>query len=225
MLSNRLPGRPRLLGDVLAACGVLTALGLIFFVAPQERTMGAAQRIVYLHVSMAWTTLAAFAVMAVAGGVYLARRRLAADDWLHAAAELGWLSASLTLLTGSLWAHAAWHTWWTWDPRLVSTFILWAMYSGMLVVRSGRDDPHRRARLSAVLAILGFVDVPLVIMATRWFRGIHPVSPSMEPLMRLTLLVSAVAFTLLFAVLLWRRRWQLGAARVIQQFQQLAEGA
>jgi heme exporter protein C len=219
-------GRPRLGADLLATAAVLAALSAIFFIAPLERTMGYSQRIMYIHVAVAWVALTMFAVTATAGGVYLLRRNLAADDWLHAAAELGWLSATLTLITGSLWAHAAWHTWWTWDPRLLTTFILWAMYCGLLIVRSGRDDPRRRARLSAVLAIVGFLDVPLVVMATRWFRGIHPVSPGMVPAMRITLLASAAAFTAFFCLLLVRRRWQLRAARVVQRLQDnFGEGA
>ena len=147
---------------VLAAATLLAALGAIFFVAPTERTMGEAQRIVYVHVAVAWLGLAGFLVMAVAGGIYLARRDLAWDHWAHAAAELGWLAASLTLVTGSLWAHAAWGTWWTWDPRLTSSFVLWALYSGCLLIRGSQDDPHRAARGGAILAVLGAVDVPMI---------------------------------------------------------------
>jgi heme exporter protein C len=111
----------------------------------------------------------------------------------------------LTLATGSLWAHAAWGTWWTWDPRLTSTFILWMIYSGCLILRAQLDDPQRRARLSAVFAMLGTLDVPLVIVAAHWFRGIHPSTVAMEPAMRIALWANVAACTALFAVLLvWR---------------------
>ena len=173
----------RLLSCVAAGM-VMTALAAIFLLAPTEETMGMAQRIVYIHVSVAWMGLAAFILMAVTGGLYLFRRDLAWDHWSRAALEIGWLCCSLTLATGSLWAHAAWNTWWTWDPRLTTAFVLWAMYSAALVLRSGVEDPHRRARIGAIVAIVGLLDVPLVIMATRWFRGIHPKSPHMEPAMR-----------------------------------------
>ena len=109
-----------------------------------RQTMGDAQRIVYIHVSVAWMGLASFVVMAGAGGMYLARRDLGWDHWSRAALEIGWLCCSLTLATGSLWAHSAWNTWWTWDPRLTTAFVLWAMYSAALVLRSGVNDPHRR---------------------------------------------------------------------------------
>ncbi len=155
---------------VLAAC----------FLAPTESSMGHAQRIVYVHVPVAWLGLLGFLVMAGSGVAYLARRDLRWDHWFQAAGELGWLCTGLTLVTGSLWAHEAWGTWWEWDPRLTTAFILWAIYSGILMVRSGLEDPHRRARVGAVLAVLGGLDVPLVVMATRWFRGLHPVAPEMD---------------------------------------------
>jgi heme exporter protein C len=123
------------------------------------------------------------------------------------------------LITGSLWAHAAWNTWWTWDPRLLTSFVLWAMYSGLLIVRDGLDEPHRRARLAAVLAIIGLVDVPLVFLATRWFRGIHPVSPHMEPSMRASLLLTAVGFTALFCLLLVRRQGQLRLSSLLARME------
>jgi heme exporter protein C len=181
----------------------------MLLVAPAEETMGDAQRIIYLHVAVAWLGLAGFVAMGGAGAMYLLRRDLDWDHWAQAAAELGWLAASLTLATGSLWARAAWGAWWTWDPRLLTSLILWAAYAGCLMVRGSLDDPHRRARLGAVLAIVGLLDVPLVIMATRWFRGMHPAAPGMEPAMRAVLWFSIVSFTVLFGALLAVRRRQL----------------
>ncbi len=213
----------RFLNDYLrhAATGALAtaAIAAIFLQAPTEETMGNAQRIVYIHVSVAWMGLVSFVLMAVTGGMYLFRRRLAWDHWSRAALEIGWLCCSLTLATGSLWAHAAWNTWWTWDPRLTTAFVLWAMYSAALVLRSGVDDPHRRARIGAIVAIVGVLDVPLVIMATRWFRGIHPKSPHMEPSMRVVLLISVVCFTILFTVLLLLRRSQLHVAEMFEDLE------
>jgi heme exporter protein C len=131
------------------------------------------------------------------------------DHWFQAANEIGWLCSGLTLATGALWAREAWGSCWEWEPRLTTAFILWAIYSGILLVRSGLEDPHRRARVGAVLAVLGGLDVPLVVMATRWFRGLHPVAPEMTPLMRLTLLISVVGFTVFFVWLAGWRRAQL----------------
>jgi heme exporter protein C len=188
---------------------LLIAALLAIGTAPMEQTMGHAQRVLYVHVSVAWLGLLGFVVMAAAAIAYLLRQDLRWDHWSQSAGELGWLSCSLTLITGSLWAHAAWGTWWTWEPRLLSSFILWALISSYLLIRSGIPDPHRRARLSGVVAVLGVLDVPLVLMATRWFRGMHPVSPEMEPSMRVVMLLTVVSFTALFGTLFLHRRQQI----------------
>ncbi len=166
-----LKSRFQIIPDVLAAALLVAAVLASSLLAPTEKTMGDAQRILYVHVAVAWCGLACFLVTAGAGLLYLLRRDLAWDHWAQAATEIAWLSCGLTLVTGSLWAHAAWNTWWTWEPRLAATAILWAVSSGYLIVRSGVEDPRRRARIGAVLALVGAADIPLVIMATRWFRG------------------------------------------------------
>jgi heme exporter protein C len=201
----------------LVACLVLAALFMIFFVAPTEATMGDVQRIVYLHVSVAWGGLAAMFATAFCGAMYLVRRRMEWDYWSQAAAEMGFLCATLTLVTGSAWAHEAWGTWWTWEPRLTSSFVLWIMYSGILLVRSSIEDPRRRGRTSAVLALIGAADVPLVFMATRWFRGVHPVAPEMDTQMRIVLLTSVVSFTALFMYLIVQRRRQLALSEQVAE--------
>jgi heme exporter protein C len=189
---------------------LLAAMALIFVIAPQERTMGNTQRIVYVHVSVAWFGLLAYVLLALAALAYLVSGQSRWDHWARASAEVGWLCSTLTLVTGSLWAHEAWNTWWTWDPRLTTSLILWTMYAGYFVIRGSIEDPKMRARMSAVLSIAGAVDVPMVVMATRWFRGVHPVTPEMEPAMRWVLLASVIAFSALFGLLLVCRRRQLG---------------
>ncbi len=211
------------LGSLLVSGLVAAAILAIFLFAPTERTMGDAQRIVYIHVPVAWVGLLGLVVTAGTGLMYLLRRDLAWDQWSQAAAELGWLCCGLTLVTGSCWAHAAWKTWWTWDPRLTTAFILWTILSGYLIVRAQLDDPHRRARLAAVVAIVGVLDVPLVILAARWFRGMHPASPQMDPSMRAVLLLSVVGFSAVFAMLFVRRRTQLRLEGLLNVLQQRAD--
>jgi heme exporter protein C len=206
----------------LLVAGLLSAAMIsVFVVAPQEQTMGETQRIVYVHVSVAWFGLIGLLLTAGSGFMYLLRRNVAWDRWAQAAAEVGWICATLTLVTGSLWAHEAWNTWWTWDPRLTTSLILWTIYAGYFVVRGSIADPHRRGRAAAVLSIVGALDVPLVVMATRWFRGMHPVSPAMEPAMRAVLLLSALAFAAFFVYLLATRRGQLELQSQIQAWERI----
>jgi len=188
---------------------LLVAFVLIFFVAPTEATMGDVQRILYLHVSVAWCGLAGCIAMSICGSAYLSSERQEWDFWSQASGEVGWLCTTLTLMTGSAWAHEAWGTWWTWEPRLTSSLILWMIFAGIFIVRSRLEDMRRRGRVSAVLAIVAASDVPLIFMATRWFRGVHPVAPEMEPAMRYVLLTAILSITALFAYLITRRKEML----------------
>ncbi len=203
--TSRHASRLALLFATLGLFGVTTAIGL----APTEATMGQAQRIMYVHVAVAWSALICYILVAASGVTYLLRRDLTWDHWAQASAELGWLCSCLTLATGSIWARSAWGTWWTWDPRLLTSFILWSILGGYLISRASLDDLHLRARLSAVLAIIGLLDIPLVLMATRWFRAMHPVAPTLAPPMRLTLILAVACFAALVAKLIQLRRNQI----------------
>lgn len=190
----------------------IAATALMISATPADYAMGAIQRILYVHVSVAWLSLLGFIAMALFAAIHLFGRNLKWDVWAQAANELGWLCCTLTLLTGSIWARAAWGTWWTWEPRLTTTFILWLLYSGSLLVRYQSDARDRRAIICSILAVLGALDVPLIIMATRLFRGVHPVSPEMDSAMRMTLMISMASFTAIFIVVLVARKSQLTVA-------------
>ncbi len=198
---------------------LVAALGMAMRVAPMEQSMGQVQRILYIHVSVAWLGLMGFAVMGVCAMLYLLHRNMAWNRWSQAANEVGWLCSSLTLFTGSIWAHAAWGTWWTWDPRLTTSLLLWALYSSCLILRGSIQESHRSARITSSLALLGLIDLPLVIMATRWFRGIHPTSPEMEPVMHFTLLLNVIGFTLFFSLLFLRRLRQLQTDNLLRKLE------
>jgi heme exporter protein C len=194
------------------AAGLAIVGWMIFVFAPREVTMGDVQRIVYLHVAVAWCGLAGCLAMGITGALYLLKGTPRWDEWSQAAGEMGWLCTTLTLATGSLWAHEAWNTWWTWEPRLTASLILWMLFAAYFLVRSNIESAERRARVGAVLAVLTLADLPLVVMATRWFRGIHPVSPEMDWRMRLVLLMTVLSFTLLFGWMVKVRRNQLRLA-------------
>jgi len=187
----------------LTLCALYTAL----LYAPTEHTMGHLQRIFYLHLPVAIAAFLGFAITFVTSIGYLLTGKRGWDVLAGSAAQVGELFATLVLLTGMLWARAAWNTWWTWDPRLTTTLVLWMIYAGYLILRQSIDDETRRARYSAVLGVLGFIDVPVVFMAIRWWRTIHPVilttsGAALEPPMLVALLVGIAAFISLAVLLL-----------------------
>ncbi len=185
---------------------------LIWRYAPQEAVMGLAQKIFYLHVPLAWWSLAAFLLAAVAGAGYLRSRKTFWDSLGLAALESGLLLATLTLATGVIWGKYAWGVWWTADPKLITFLILWFTYAGCLALRGSesRAEHGRKAVFSAVLSIIAFLNVPLVFFAARLLDSVHPNiigerSGGLAPEMLLTLLVSIAAFGLLWlGILLFR---------------------
>ncbi len=200
--------RPRGLPAAAAAAAVLlpVAVGLVFFYAPTERTMGVVQKIFYFHLALALTAFWSFGVSAVAGIGYLVRRDPLWDARSATAVELGVVLTTLVLITGSLWGRPIWNTWWTWDPRLTTSLILWLIYAACLILRASVDDPTRRATFSAVMAIAGFVDVPIVFWSARLMRSIHPTvirsdSVGLEPAMIATLAVCLAAVFVLWLAL------------------------
>jgi heme exporter protein C len=195
---------------------------LIYVYAPLERTMGLAQKIFYLHLPAAWWSMASFFVVFAAGAAYLKTRNRSWDALAAAAAELGVLLATLALLTGSIWARHSWGVWWTWDPRLVTTLVMWFLYAGYLTFRQQDVAPERKAALCAVIGIVAFVDVPLVFLSARLWRSLHPAvfaakGGGLEPEMRLTALACVLAFGLLWAGLLGLRAVQLRQTARLEQ--------
>ena len=132
------------------------------------------QRIFYFHVPCAWVAFAAFGIVAIAGVFYLWLKDQIWDDLGYAAAEIGMVFCTLVLITGSLWAKPIWGTWWTWDSRLTTTFILWLLYGGYLMLRAMADDTPEVARFGAVIGIVAALDVPVVVLSVRLWRTIHP---------------------------------------------------
>lgn len=195
---------------VAAFVALVVALYAAFVYAPTEATMGDVQRIFYFHIATAFTAFLAFFVVFVASTAYLITRNHRWDGLAVAAAEIGVVFCSLVLITGPLWAKPAWGTWWTWDPRLTTTLVLWLIYVAYIMLRGVLEDPSRRASISAVFGIVGFVDVPIVFMSIRWWRTIHPTviesdGLNLSPEMVQAMVMAMVAFLLLFAYLLLQR--------------------
>ena len=216
--------------DVAALVALLG--GLLFAVwAPPDRLQGDLQRLMYVHVPSAWLAFLAFAVTLVASVAWLRSRRDRWDDIAVSSVEVGVFFTGLALATGSLWGKPVWGVWWTWDPRLVTTALLFLVYLAYLGLRRGLDDPAVRARRSAVLGIVAFVQVPIVHLSVVWWRTLHqpptvlkPGNPSMDPTMLAALMANVVAFTLVYAALVRRRRDIAAAERAVERAQ-LAEDA
>ena len=153
----------------LVACAAYAA----FYVAPEERTMGTIQRIFYFHASTAWAGETTFFVCFVANLLYIWKRK-PEYDWLGVTcAEVGAACITVVLITGPIWAKPVWGIWWTWDARLTTTLVLWLVYVSYLLLRHFASGSQVQT-LAAVLAIFGYVDVPIVYMSTRWWRTQHP---------------------------------------------------
>ena len=204
--SARLPLASLLLG-VLAFMGMLISIWMIFLYAPMDAVQGEPQRIFYFHVPMAWLAMLGFVIVAVGGIGYLVTKKESWDWAARAAAELGALFTTLTLITGSIWGKTIWGTWWTWDARLTTTLILWFIYIGYLMLRGYMGRTPESARAGTVLAIIGVIDVPIIYESVNWWRTLHPgpqvgVAGALPPSVVLTLMVSLASFTLLFAFLM-----------------------
>jgi heme exporter protein C len=210
--------KPRWLNvlDFTTAGLMLIAVALVFFYAPEEAVMGQVQRVFYFHVSAGWVGMLGFLVAAIAGIIYLRTGRRDWDIVGLSAVEIGMAFAFINIVTGSIWARPIWNTWWTWDPRLTTATVMELIYAAYLMLRSGIEDPDRRARFGAVYAIVGFISVPITFMSIRLFRTIHPVviggsdpnatgSFDMTPKMLQTFMFSLLTFSVFFADLLWHR--------------------
>jgi heme exporter protein C len=206
--------RPRTVSPALplaAVVAVMVAIGFIFLYAPTEAVQGEVQRIFYIHVPSAWLAYIGFFIAAGAAVMVIRRR----DEWerwdriVLANVEVGLLFLSIVLTTGPIWAGRVWGQWWAWDARLTSTLVLWMIYAGYLVYRALTPPGEQRARLSAVIALIGAIDIPVVHFAVSWWRSAHPDAtvlraggPDLPGSMFVTLAISFLALLVLFVALL-----------------------
>jgi len=166
------------------------------------------EKILYVHVPAAWMTMLAPLTVLFFGLRYLWQRREQDDLLAAAAAEVAAAFAGLTVILGMIWARPTWGVWWTWDARTTSTLVLFLILAGYLALRALIDDPDRRAQWSAVVGILGAINVPIVYMSVRWWRTIHQIqsSPStVDPAYVIGLRLNAFAFLFLMIYFIRRR--------------------
>jgi heme exporter protein C len=208
--------KPRLLTilDIVSLLLFIVAAGLVFLYAPMEAIMGQVQRVFYFHVANAWVGMLGFMVAAIAGVAYLRTNDRKWDVVGLAAVEISFVFFFIAIVSGSIWARGSWGTWWTWDPRLTTAAIVELVYAAYFMLRQGVEDPDRRSRYGAIYAALSFISVPLTFISIRILRTIHPVlfggaggegSFDMTSKMLVTFMFSLVAFSFIFADLLWHR--------------------
>lgn len=209
MNTNRMEIIDRFVLPAAAFITMAVALYLIFLFAPTEKTMGNVQRIFYFHVPSAWVAGLAFLIVFVSSICFLARKDLYWDRMAYASAEVGVIFCTLVLITGPLWAKPAWGIYWPWDARITTFLILWLIYVGYLMLREFSGNELKRASLSAVVGIIGFLNVPIVYFSIKLWRTLHPQpvfgggpKSGLHPDMKIAFYVSLVAFTLLYALIM-----------------------
>ncbi|MGB9357888.1 MAG: cytochrome c biogenesis protein CcsA [Acidimicrobiia bacterium] len=197
---------------VAIAFSLATALTFAL-VSPPDDTQGDLVRIMYVHVPAAWLAYLAFFVTFVGSIAYLITRHLRWDRIAAASAEIGVYFTGLAIALGMIWAKPTWGVWWTWDARLTLTAIMFFVYLGYLALRRTTDDPVARANRSAVLGIVGAVQIPLVHFSVVWWRTLHqppsiikPDGPAIQdPMMLVALIVGVLAFTVVYVSLMVKR--------------------
>ena len=222
----------KLANAVLPTVWVITialfAIGLYgaLVTSPPDYQQGETVRIMFIHVPAAWLALMVYSVMALASAIAVIFRHPLADVAAKTAAPIGAVFCFLALATGSLWGKPMWGAWWVWDARLTSMFVLMLLYIGYMAIWSAIDEPHRAAMIARIVALVGFINVPIVKFSVDWWNSLHqPASvfrmggPTIEKSMLWPLLVMGLANTMLFLALhLVSIRAEI-AARKIRQIQ------
>ncbi len=200
-------------------CLILLVIGLYdgLVVAPTDYQQGESYRIIYIHVPAAWMSLFIYMVMAVCAVLTMIWRVKIAEVIATASAPLGASFTFLALVTGSLWGKPMWGTWWVWDGRLTSELILLFLYLGIIALYNAVEDKRTAARSTAVLTLVGVVNIPIIHYSVIWWNTLHqgPTvtklgAPSIDPRMLIPLLLMAMAFQFYyFAVVLMQARAEI----------------
>jgi heme exporter protein C len=201
---------------------IATGLYLALLGSPADYQQGESVRIMYVHVPSAWMAMFCYTFMAGASAVGLIWKHPLADLAAKATAPVGACFTLLALITGSLWGKPMWGTWWEWDARMTSVLVLFFLYLGYIALINAFDDPTRGLKAAAILALVGFVNVPIIKFSVDWWNTLHqPASvfkadgPSIDPSMLTPLLLMGVGFTVYFLwVLMLRLRTEIVAAKV-----------
>ena len=206
------------------ATAALIAIGLYLalFVAPPDYQQGESVRIMFVHVPSAWMALFVYTGMAAASAMALIWKHPLSDIAARASAPIGACFTFMALVTGSLWGKPMWGTWWVWDARLTSMLVLLFLYLGYMALADAFDDPARGAKAAAILALVGFVNVPIIKFSVDWWNTLHqPASvvkmggPAIHLSMLAPLLIMVAGFTAFYiTVLIMRMRTEIVTAKL-----------
>jgi heme exporter protein C len=224
--SNFLRLAETLIPFALLASLVFFALGLFFalFNSPPDYQQGETVRIMYIHVPAAWIGMGLYLTMAIAAATALVARHVLADLFCVAAAPIGATFVAICLVTGSLWGAPTWGTWWVWDARLTSVLILFLLYCGYMTLRHSFDDDERGSKASAILLLVGVVNIPIIKFSVDWWNTLHQPSSlfrkggvAIDPHMLCPLLLMAAAYGFYTAFLILVRMKTLLLSRKIDR--------
>jgi heme exporter protein C len=185
----------------LAALAAAAGLWVAFFVAPTDAQQGEAYRIIFVHVPAAWMSMFLYVVMAGWAGLGLVLNTRLSSMMAHAIAPTGAMFTFVALWTGALWGRPTWGTYWVWDARLTSELVLFFLYLGYMALAAAIDDPRRGDRASAVLALVGVINVPIIYFSVQWWNTLHQgasVSLTRAPTMATTMLAGMLLMALAF---------------------------
>lgn len=213
---------------ILMIVTVPVALYFVFIYAPVERSMGLIQKIFYFHVSSAWIGFFGFFITFSFSLLFLSKKNFLYDDIAFISAKIGLIFCTIVIVTGPLWARPVWGVYWMWeDVRLTTMLILWFLYAGYIALRNALEDKNKKAKYSAILGIIGFIDVPVVFFSIRlWKNGLHPNvlqkgGGGIDSNMLTALFISLITFTIIYFALLIR---ELRITRIKNQLKNLNNG-
>ena len=206
----------------LAALLLVIGLYLGLFVAPPDYQQGESVRIMFVHVPSAWMALFVYTMMAGASAVGLIWKHPVADLTAKASAPVGAAFTFIALVSGSLWGQPMWGTWWVWDARLTSVLVLFFLYLGYMALWQAFEDPERAGKAAAILALVGFVNVPIIKFSVDWWNTLHqPASvmradgPAIHPSILVPLLLMSLGFTFFYlSIVIVRTQREIMARKI-----------
>ena len=207
---------------IVAVACIVAALVLGLAVVPGDYRQGDAYRIIFVHVPSSWMALMIYVIIALCSAAGFIWRHPLADLVAKSSAPIGACFTFISLVTGSLWGEPMWGTWWVWDARVTSMLVLFFLYLGYIALNSAYDDPTKGARASAILALVGIVNIPIIKFSVDWWNTLHQPAtiskfdrPSMDSSMIAPLLLMVVGFIAFYlVVLIIRLRSEIAARRI-----------